>query len=311
MNERNQFEIASEELYAKLDYIIFPLCCLSINLTFKKLIKYLISYSAVEIAEKRYKSYNRKFRDYIISTGAYDSKKYPLNKIILWVHHKIRKKYIKNLRLIQRRYNLVKRHIERFENNHGKDANVLIGVELMRDVLNKSALTERQFRILCATYSKIGQSTYQIIYNKEINLRSLGYRNEKILMKEKQKSYKNIKFYSKKVLAIEITFLKKGYNGRNFFDRVRDGRRYYYSRTLRGEELENLVLERKLNNANVRIIEENSRNRKVQTRYKKILEDIRCNKIDINELGKLHKLKKRPVIPKKKADRNLNPNENL
>jgi predicted transcriptional regulator len=243
-------------------HIIFPLCALSINLELKKLIKYLIDYAIVQLAikelketefkEERIKSLTQQMARYKATvfyednTPYYpeieqfeddfeDCKKKYLNYYIIVVAKErkinIKKKSIK--RVIQN-YQVVNYHKEKYEKKNKADARVLLNLPLLYDVRDKEALTENEFRVLCAIYSCLGQKQYFVITYKMIRYRAMGYKIENSECNKET-------LMSNKVLSRIIKKLLQ----RNFFIRHYNGRVFYYSKYLTPDELKN-IMENKL-----------------------------------------------------------------
>ena len=157
--------------------------------------------------------------------------------------------------------------------NIGIDAKVGIYTDLLHDIYTKHALTERQFRILIAIYSKIGTKIYQVIYNDEIRYRAWGFKSKDAYNKLTSTGDKSIRLFSNKILKKEILYLKKGSEGRGFFDRIYDGRRYYYSIKQTGSHLRRIVLYI-LSLHKIRSYEEDKRNKSLRNSFKKVLNEI-------------------------------------
>jgi len=267
------------------DYIIFPLNCLSLNVGYKFLIKCILCYGIINILKQKYNIKDIKhllFRN-IATKWSTDELDYFDDYFIELIFNidQDNTTDFENPKTIFLKYKILWSHNKEFENKYGKDANVLINTELLNDILNRSVLTERQFRILCAIYSKIGKSPYQFITNEQINFRLNGYKTENIY-KQNEKRFNKL---SKKILKKEIILL--GHNERNFFDRVQYGRRtYIYSRTIRGKKLENIAL-RKYLKAKIKVSAEDIRNKKLAEKCKSTLSKIKSSDFDINKLDEI------------------------
>lgn len=214
---------------------IIPLNCLCLNFTFKFLVDCIISYSIINSILLK-----NNIKDYDNSISYKNIEKWAMD--IYEQHEDVMDNSSYDLYNHYLRYKIIFIYNKRFtEKYEGNDAKILIYIDLLNDILKKNVLTERQFRILCAIYSSIGKRPYKIIYNDEISIRALGYRNKDIYLKEKENSLSINKLYSKKILSNEILLLSYSKFSHNFFDRFRDGRRYYYSRYIRGKKLEDIV----------------------------------------------------------------------
>jgi hypothetical protein len=267
------------------DYVIFPLNCLGIDAGYKFLLQCILDYGLISSVLQKYsvKDIRELLKGNIIKKWSSDEHK------SFWEYFnskskKVRAGTIGNNWLIFLRYKIIADHNGIFENKYGKDANVLINTELLYDILTKEALKEIQFRILSAIYSKIGNSAYKIVFNKEIRHRLNGFKSEKIYEIEGKTKYP---YVSNKILRKEINFMMHGEYSRNFFDRVMYGKRiYYYSRVIRGKKLENIILKKRLV-SKVRLLSENTRNKNIENKYKEILNKMKSPEFDSRKLENL------------------------
>ncbi len=130
--------------------------------------------------------------------------------------------------------------IDDFESEFGTDALVRHKTDVCFDVRDNGALDPREFSILSAIYSCLGQSSYRRITSAEIQYRATGYRSKEIFdtFEERPKSY-SIKQVRK---TVEDLFLN-GFFGR-FTYRYRET---YYSHKLSEDELREKVIEKRTN----------------------------------------------------------------
>lgn len=213
------------------EHIIFPLCILSMNDNTKMLIKPMIYYALVNIAKHNNLSLNSKTLNDRISEIAKDKN--------------VKLKFIdkfKNFKLIKLLYKKVKDYKIEFEDINGNDARVLMKISVLYDFKYYSKLSDKEFRVLCAIYSCLGTNEVRIIYNDQIRYRAFGFKSRNAYYKIRAERNKNVSIpeMSDKVLKRIIEKLIQ----RGFFDRQRDGRRYYYSKVLRGRNLLNYVFKR-------------------------------------------------------------------
>ena len=129
-------------------------------------------------------------------------------------------------------------YIDDFESEFGSDALVRHKTALCFDVKDRGALNLREFAILSAIYSCLGQSSYRRITSAEIQFRATGCRSKEIFdtFKKRPKSY-SIKQVRK---TVEDLFLN-GFFGR-FTYRYRET---YYSHKLSEDELREKVIEKR------------------------------------------------------------------
>lgn len=171
-------------------HIIFPLCALSINLELNKLIIYLIDYALVQIAKKELMAteFKGKYKAMLVREMMYFKNNAMVFSKNNTVHHpeleQIEKKmkiyektklknYIiqaakerklnirkKSLKRIILNHNVINYHKEKFEEKNEKDARVLMNLRFLYDIKKKNALSENEFRVLCAIYSCLGKPKY-------------------------------------------------------------------------------------------------------------------------------------------------------
>ena len=130
--------------------------------------------------------------------------------------------------------------IDDFESEFGSDALVRHKTDLCIDVKDNDALNHREFAILSAIYSCLGQSSYKLITSDEIQRRASGCRSKEIFdtFEDRPEPY-SVKQVRN---TVEDLFLK------GFFGRYTYQRRYtYYSHKLSEDELRKKVIEKRTN----------------------------------------------------------------
>ncbi len=130
--------------------------------------------------------------------------------------------------------------VDDFESEFETDSLVRHKKALCIDVRDRGALNPREFAILSAIYSCLGQNSYRQITNSEIQCRATGCRSKEIFDTFKNRSEP----YSMKQVrkTVEDLFLK------DFFGRFTYQRRYtYYSHKLSEDELREKVFEMRTN----------------------------------------------------------------
>ena len=130
--------------------------------------------------------------------------------------------------------------VDDFESEFGSDALVRHKKALCLDVRDRGALNPREFAILSAIYSCLGQSSYKLITSDEIQRRASGCRSKEIFdtFKDRPEPY-SVKQVRN---TVEDLFLK------GFFGRYTYQRRYtYYSHKLSEDELREKVFEMRTN----------------------------------------------------------------
>ncbi len=130
--------------------------------------------------------------------------------------------------------------VDDLESKFKNDALVRHKKALCLDVRDRGALNPREFAILSAIYSRLGQSSYKRITSDEIQCRATGCRSKEIFdtFEERPEPY-SMKQVRK---TVEDLFLK------GFFGRYTYQRRYtYYSHKLSEDELRKKVFEMRTN----------------------------------------------------------------
>lgn len=275
-------DIQNENNYdIRKKYIIFPLNILSLNFQYAFLLNCILDYYIVEEIIMRIN------KEYDVCNTAITYQQFKAyHKQVKEMQDKFNRNRVYNLWNIYLRHKIIRIQNKKIERRYkSKDAKVKFHIELLCDILNKSALTERQFRILCSIYSKLGVKKVNVVYNYEIRLRAFGYKSQKISDEEKLLNKINIPNLSNKVLHKEILYLKEGKYSRSFFDSVNDGRRNYYSIFIRGEELEKYVAAKLMINK-LRRETERIRNKKFRDKVNKQLK----SKLTENEIKEIYKV---------------------
>ena len=130
--------------------------------------------------------------------------------------------------------------IDDFEVKFGNDALVRHKKALCIDVRDRGALNPREFAILSAIYSCLGQNDYRRITSDEIQCRATGCRSKEIfdIFKNHPEPYSMKQVRN----TVEDLFLE------GFFGRYTYQRRYtYYSHKLSEDELREKIFEKRTN----------------------------------------------------------------
>lgn len=236
-------------------FIVFPLHALSMKLELKVLIQTLLDYGICNRAMKDFIKFKihaqkllhpYKYKDYnIFERLKRHNRIYKDGSRTDMIISEFEGKYIDFLEIYKAKkigFYKIKKLMAGYKKKYGIDSNVMMHDDLLFEIIYRKVLSEEEFRILCAVYSKIGNSKFQAVFNDEIRCRAYGYMTQVILEDNNEKRLP----YSNKVLRWRLDKLCKACEGRNFFDRVRDGRKYHYSRKLRGKELKMEIIRTKL-----------------------------------------------------------------
>ena len=158
---------------------------------------------------------------------------------LLWsAVHMLEMNFSPSIAVVEKGIGEYQAFIDDFESEFGTDTLVRHKVALCFEVRDRGALNPREFAILSAIYSCLGQSSYRRITCAEIQYRATGCRSKEIFDTfEKRPEPYSIKQVRK---TVEDLFLK-GFFGR-FTYRYRET---YYSHKLSEDELREKVIEKR------------------------------------------------------------------
>lgn len=140
------------------------------------------------------------------------------------------------------RHDQLRNHAAAFESRHGRDALVRIKQKWMFNARDHHGLTYREFSVLCAIYSAIGDKELAIIRRERIRHCALGYRAAAIMEAELTLRSDGARPLTERQLRDTIERLHRN----KFFARCTVARRItYYSIRLDGEAFRKKVLERR------------------------------------------------------------------
>jgi hypothetical protein len=232
----------------KNPYFQFPLCALSFGQTVYERLNAILDYSFVEAGSKLFRKLTaqqqREFldgktisrtnptgvnpndwRQCAASYGAY---------VIGVICH--------NFNSTIERHRQLQDYVAKFEARHGRDALVRIKQRWLFDARDGHGLTYREFSVLCAIYSAIGDKDLAIVTRERIRRCALGYRTAAIMLAELPCRADKTQPLTERQLRDTITRLHRN----KFFARCTVARRItYYSIRLNNEEFRKKVLERR------------------------------------------------------------------
>jgi len=140
------------------------------------------------------------------------------------------------------RYHSLHNHVTAFEQAHGRDALVRVKKGWVFNTRDGHGLTYREFSVLCAIYSAIGDKELAIITRERIRRCALGYRTKAIMEAELARRADKAQPLTERQLRDTITRLHHN----KFFARCTVARRItYYSIRLDSEAIRKKVLERR------------------------------------------------------------------
>lgn len=229
-------------------YLQFPLCALAYGPTLDERLNALLDYSIVEAGSLLFRKLTAdQQREFLV--GRQQMSKLPEGfKTNLWLHRaalygaQIIGVTYKSFGPIMERHQLLHAHIADFENRHGRDAKVRLKKGWLFDTRDGHGLTYREFSVLCAIYSAIGDKELAIVTRDRIRRCALGYRTAAIMQAELATRADKAQPLTDRQLRDTIERLHRN----KFFARCTVARRFtYYSIRLDSEALRKKVLERR------------------------------------------------------------------
>ncbi len=143
---------------------------------------------------------------------------------------------------VKMNYDRLRAYITDFEKRHGRDARVRIKRGWLFDTRDGNGLSYREFSVLCAIYSAIGDKELAIITRDRIRRCALGYRTAAIMQAELPTRADKGQPLTERQLRDTITRLHRN----KYFARCTVARRItYYSIRLDGDALRKKILERR------------------------------------------------------------------
>lgn len=229
-------------------YFQFPLCALSFGETAHKRLDSTISYAVIEAGSRLFRKLSASQQSDFL-TRLKQTEGFPAGfKLDIWLHQAAL--YAADLIGINfgsftatiERHRNVQRHVQEFESRHGRDARVRIKKRWLFDARDGHGLTYREFSVLCAIYSAIGDKQLAIVTRDRIRRCALGYRTAAIMAAELPRRTDQAPPLTERQLRDTIGQLHR----HKFFARCTVARRItYYSNRLDHEALRRLILERR------------------------------------------------------------------
>lgn len=227
-------------------YFQFPLCALSFGQTIEQKLDAIIDYSLTTAGMKLWCKLTQEQQHQFIAEQLHlqnipkgFNQDNPLHCATLYGSHIIGINLNGFLSGIERHLNL-QRYIREFESRHGRDVQVRIRKSWLFKVRDRRGITHREFAVLCAIYSAIGDKDLTIITLDRIQRCALGYRKAAIMKAELSRRLDRAKPLTEHPLRDTIARLHHN----KFFARSTFGLRItYYSIRLNGEELRKKILE--------------------------------------------------------------------
>ncbi|HVY70251.1 MAG TPA: hypothetical protein VHH73_10010 [Verrucomicrobiae bacterium] len=234
-------------------YFQFPLCVLAYGQTVDERLAALCDYAVVEtgrtfwekLAPEQMKELrlsaqdtHKKIRGFTVNRTTDLQVLVGLRTLQVWITH---------LQSTLNRHAQLEAFIVEYQRKHGRDAHVRIRADLFWDVKDKRGLTEREFCVLCAIYSVIGDKKGPVrITQATIAYRALGYKSKAAMDAELLNRTDGAVLLTDWKLRATIEKLE----ARKLVCRVTYGRRQtYYSHRLTPGEMRNQIVAAKTGSA--------------------------------------------------------------
>ena len=226
----------------------FPLCALAYGQAVTARLDAIIDYAVVEAGSsslaKRSAEHQYQFLQFSLQAEGVprDFKEYlPQHRAALIGAEIIGVKY-SCMASVMDRWQAINRHITDFERRYGRDAKVRIKKDWLFATRDGKGISYREFSVLCAIYSVIGQKDLAIVTRENIRRRALGYRTAAIMKAELRTRADKGQPLTERQLRDTIARLHENL----FFARCTVARRItYYSIRLKEEELRQQILARR------------------------------------------------------------------
>jgi hypothetical protein len=156
----------------RIGYFQFPLCLLAFGSDYMDRLKHIVSYCLCEHAERLNRNLSGASADTPSPTA--------LCEAATFLHVNVA-----SHDATVERWKLASWFIEGWEERFGKDASVRIATSLLWEAHNNTGLTYREFSILCAINSVIGDRSTPIrITERTIRIRAAGYKSLIVVRRE-------------------------------------------------------------------------------------------------------------------------------
>jgi hypothetical protein len=229
-------------------YFQFPLCALSFGQTENSRLNAILDYAVVEAGSSLFRKLTAEQQSDFIAAMCQEGKSPRGFRENVWSccaalygANVIGVTYGQLGSLVER-HRKMKAHVAAFERLHGRDAKVRIKKGWLFDARDGHGITYREFCVLCAIYSAIGDKEFAIVTRDRIRRCALGYRTAAIMQAELAKRTDGAHLLTERQLRDTITRLHHN----KFFARCTVARRItYYSIRLENDAMRKKVLERR------------------------------------------------------------------
>jgi hypothetical protein len=229
-------------------YFQFPLCALSFGQTVNARLNAILDYSVVEAGQKLFQKLTaEQQREFLRGKNVSRTNPNGLNPrdwrqcAACYGANIIGVTYY-GINSIIERHGQLRKFVADYEGRHGRDALVRIKKDWLFDARDGHGISYREFSVLCAIYSAIGDKELAIITRERIRRCALGYRTAAIMQAELAKRTDNVQLLTERQLRDTIARLHHN----KFFARCTVARRItYYSIRLDNEAMRKKVVERR------------------------------------------------------------------
>jgi len=174
----------------KNPYFQFPLCALAFGQTEHERLNVIISYSVVQAGSRLFQKLSLEQQCQFLSrkekAGQFPigfDREYITQCAALYAADVMHIHY-NNFKAVWEGYQQMEEYVLHFETRYGRDALVRIKADWAFAARNSRGLTYREFSVLCAIYSAIGNKKLARITRERIRRGALGYRNAAIMRAE-------------------------------------------------------------------------------------------------------------------------------
>ncbi len=229
-------------------YFQFPFCALSFGTSEYERLDAMISFGYIEAGVKLWRKLSKQQREqrtvgFRMWEGCPDGAQWnkPLHCAALYGAEVIGISHGHFPSALER-HKLICAHIAAFQGQYGREPFVRMKKNWLFDTRDGHGITYREFSVLCAIYSAIGDKELAIVTRERIRRCALGYRTKAIMDAELPRRADKAQPLTERQLRDTITRLHRN----KFFARCTVARRItYYSIRLDSEAIRKKILERR------------------------------------------------------------------
>jgi hypothetical protein len=233
---------------AENPYLQFPLCALSFGQTVEVRLGSILAYSVVEAGFKLFQKLTADQQLAFLATTEQAGETPAGFNSSLWSHRAalygadVIKVTFGNFCSALQKHLELRDYIKKYEVRNGRDPFVRVKSDWLFDARQGRGMSYREFAVLCAVYSAIGDKELAIVTRDRIRRCALGYRTTAIMQYEIRRRADDAEPLTERQLRDTIARLHRN----RFFARCTVARRTtYYSIRLDDEAIRKKILERR------------------------------------------------------------------